>query len=67
MLIECHKELKAKKASEVDDMTKLEYEDNLEANIEDLLKRMKALKYGLNQLKECTYPKSGQIIDGYME
>jgi retron-type reverse transcriptase len=58
MLIECHKELKAKKASSgVDDMTKLEYEASLETNIEDLLKRMKALKYRPKPVKRVYIPK----------
>lgn len=59
MLIECHKELKAKKASGVDNMTKLEYEANLETNIEDLLKRMKSLKYRPKPVKRVYIPKAG--------
>ncbi|GAA0178472.1 hypothetical protein SH2C18_15240 [Clostridium sediminicola] len=59
MLIECHKELKAKKASGIDNMTKWEYEGNLEANIEDLLKRMKSLKYRPKPVKRVYIPKAG--------
>lgn len=37
----CHKEMSRKKAAGLDEMTKDEYELNLEANIKDLIIRMK--------------------------
>lgn len=57
MLINCHNELKRNKAPGIDKVTKDEYEANLEANIEDLLKRMKAFKYQPNPVKRIYIPK----------
>ena len=37
MLMQCHKELNGNKATGVDGVTKLQYEENLEENIDDLL------------------------------
>ena len=45
MLIRCHHELSGNKATGVDKVTKKEYGENLEENIEDLLSRMKTFKY----------------------
>jgi group II intron reverse transcriptase/maturase len=41
----CHHELKADKATGIDEMTKAEYEANLEDNLEDLVDRMKRQAY----------------------
>ena len=41
----CHKEMNGKKASGVDEVTKSEYEENLETNVEDLISRMKRQAY----------------------
>ncbi|WP_205672292.1 hypothetical protein [Ammoniphilus sp. YIM 78166] len=45
MLKQCHREMARKKAAGVDQMTKEEYEANLEGNIADLLTRMKKQAY----------------------
>ena len=37
MIIQCHEEMNGRKASGVDEITKAEYEENLEANVEDLI------------------------------
>lgn len=44
MLMQCHKEFKGNKAIGIDNMTKAEYEANLEENIETLLEKMKTFK-----------------------
>ena len=36
-LINCHKEMSSKKASGVDEVTKAEYNEGLEENVEDLI------------------------------
>lgn len=41
MLLQCHKELDGNKAVGVDEITKKEYERNLEQNIDDLVERLK--------------------------
>ena len=41
MLLQCHKELDGNKAAGVDEITKKEYERNLEQNIDDLVERLK--------------------------
>ena len=45
LLRQCHKEMDGKKAVGVDEMTKAEYEENLEANLEDLVNRLKRKGY----------------------
>ena len=41
MLLQCHKELDGNKAVGIDDITKREYSENLERNIENLVDRLK--------------------------
>lgn len=41
MLLQCHKESDGNKAVGVDEITKKEYERNLEQNIDDLVERLK--------------------------
>lgn len=43
MLLQCHKELDGNKAVGVDEITKKEYERNLEQNIDDLVERLKEI------------------------
>ena len=43
--IESHKKMSGKKAAGVDQLTKIEYEQDLESNIELLLERMKKQAY----------------------
>jgi hypothetical protein len=45
LLRECHKELDGKKATGVDKVTKAEYEMNLEANLRNLVERLKNKSY----------------------
>lgn len=59
MLMQCHKELKGNKATGVDGITKLQYEENLEENIDDLLARMKRFNYRPKPSKRVYIPKSG--------
>lgn len=44
-LLSCHKELNGKKAVGIDEVTKEEYNQNLESNIKDLVKRLKNKAY----------------------
>ena len=57
MLIQCHKELKGKKASGIDKITKEEYEDTLSENINCLVKRLKSRKYRPQPVKRVYIPK----------
>lgn len=59
MLMECHKELKANKASGIDGITKKKYEEKLEENIENLLDRMKRFSYRPQPVKRVCIPKPG--------
>ena len=45
LLMECHRELDGKKATGVDNVTKAEYEVNLNDNLEDLVERLKRKAY----------------------
>ncbi len=45
MLLQCHKELDGNKAAGIDEITKKEYERNLEQNIDDLVERLKRKSY----------------------
>ena len=45
LLRECHKALDGKKATGVDNVTKAEYEVNLEANLNNLVERLKNKSY----------------------
>lgn len=58
-LIECHNEMNGNKASGIDEMTKEEYGVNLEANIEDLLSRMKRQAYKPQPARRVYIPKPG--------
>ena len=44
-LKQVHKAQMQKKASGIDGVTKQDYEENLDANLEDLIKRMKTFSY----------------------
>ena len=45
MLMQCHIELDGSKAVGMDEITKREYEKNLEQNIDDLVERLKRKSY----------------------
>ncbi len=59
MLVQCHVEMKANKAPGIDGTTKLEYEENLEQNIDDLLHRMKSRAYRPIPVRRTYIPKPG--------
>lgn len=59
MLTQCHKEMDAKKASGVDEVTKAEYNLNLEENIDNLIVRMKRQAYKPQPAKRVYIPKLG--------
>ena len=58
-LMQCHEEMNGRKASGVDEVTKAEYEENLEANVEDLIFRMKRQAYKPQLAKRVYIPKPG--------
>jgi len=45
LLMECHKELDGRKATGIDNVTKAEYEVNLNENLNDLVERLKQKGY----------------------
>ncbi|GAB6275404.1 MAG: hypothetical protein STSR0004_22710 [Peptococcaceae bacterium] len=55
----CHEELKANKAAGVDGITKAEYEKNLEANVQNLLGRLKCKAYRPLPVRRVYIPKPG--------
>ena len=59
MLIQCHQELSGKKAAGIDRVSKTEYEQNLESNIEDLLERMKRQAYKPQAVRRTYIEKPG--------
>jgi group II intron reverse transcriptase/maturase len=59
MLEECHREMDSKKAPGVDKVTKEEYGRNLQANIVNLLERMKQQSYKPRPVRRTYIPKSG--------
>lgn len=58
-LIQCHDEMKAKKASGIDEVTKEIYDSNLMENIEDLVARMKRQAYKPQPARRVYIPKPG--------
>ncbi len=58
MLIKCHKELDGSKAVGIDEITKKEYEVKLEANIENLVLRLKNKSYKPQPSLRVYIPKS---------
>lgn len=59
MLIQCHNEMSGKKATGVDEVTKAEYEQNLEGNIDNLIVRMKRQAYQPQPARRVNIPKPG--------
>lgn len=59
MLIQCHNEMSGKKATGVDEVTKAEYEQNLEGNIGNLIVRMKRQAYQPQPARRVNIPKPG--------
>ena len=58
-IIECHREMNNKKAAGVDEVTKEEYEANLEDNVKDLINRMKRQAYKPQPVRRVYIPKPG--------
>jgi len=58
-LIQSHKRMTAGKAPGIDEVTKLEYEANLEENVEKLVDRMKRQAYIPQPAKRIYIPKPG--------
>ena len=56
-LLACFGELKRNKAPGIDDVTVIEYEANLKANVQDLLKRLKSRNYRPQPVKRVYIPK----------
>lgn len=59
MLKQCHKEMKTGKASGVDGITKIGYEQNLEENLTDLVNRMRRQAYKPLPARRTYIPKPG--------
>jgi group II intron reverse transcriptase/maturase len=59
MIIACHKQMDKKKAVGIDEITKEEYEENLEENVRDLIARMKRQAYKPQSVKRVYIPKPG--------
>jgi group II intron reverse transcriptase/maturase len=58
-LREVHKLQKTGKATGIDKVTKSEYEENLEENLENLVKRMKSFSYRPQPVRRTYIPKEG--------
>jgi RNA-directed DNA polymerase len=56
---ECHREMNRKKAAGVDEVTKEEYELDLESNVKDLVNRMKKQAYKPQPVRRVYIPKPG--------
>lgn len=61
-LVECHKEMKAKKSPGIDEVTKEIYEANLIDNVNSLIARMKRQAYKPQPCKRVYIPKPGTDI-----
>ena len=59
-LTECFHELDKNKAVGIDGVTKTDYEQNLEKNIQELITRMKAMAYRPGPVREVHIPKEGK-------
>jgi RNA-directed DNA polymerase len=57
MLTQCHRELDGNKATDVDQVTKAAYEENLESNIKDLAERLKRKRYRPQPVRRTYIPK----------
>ena len=59
MLKTCHNELAGKKAAGINGMTKAEYEQSLDENLEKLIERMKSKSYRPMPVRRAYIPKAG--------
>ncbi len=64
LLMLCHKELDGKKATGLDGVTKAEYEENLEENIEQLEKELQNMSYKPSPAKRVYIPKANGKMRG---
>ena len=64
LLMLCHKELDGKKATGLDGITKAEYEENLEENIEQLEKELQSMRYKPSPAKRVYIPKANGKMRG---
>ena len=65
MLLQCHKESDGNKAVGVDEITKKEYERNLEQNIDDLVERLKRKSYKPQPSIRVYIPKRNSDFKAY--
>ena len=64
LLMLCHKELDGKKATGLDGVTKAEYEENLEENIEQLERELQSMRYKPSPAKRVYIPKENGKMRG---
>lgn len=64
LLRECHKELDGSKATGIDDVTKAEYEENLDKNIANLHERLARMGYRPTPAKRIYIPKANGKVRG---
>lgn len=57
MLLQCHRELNGHKAVGIDKVTKAEYEENLDENIQDLVQRLRRQSYRPLPVRRTYIPK----------
>ena len=53
----CFKELQAKKARGIDGVSKVQYGENLDANLQELVQQMKAMSYRMGPVRQVRIPK----------
>lgn len=58
-IIEQHKKQERTKATGIDGISKIEYEANLDKNVNTLIKRMKTMSYRPQEVKRVYIPKIG--------
>ncbi len=58
-LIEQHKKQEKNKATGIDNVSKMDYEENLKKNTEELIDRMKSMSYKPQEVKRVYIPKTG--------
>ena len=64
LLMLCHKKLDGKKATGLDGVTKAEYEENLEENIEQLERELQSMRYKPSPAKRVYIPKANGKMRG---
>jgi RNA-directed DNA polymerase len=59
LLLECFRRLSADKAAGIDEVTKTEYAENLEANVKELVDRLQRMAYKPQPVRRVYIPKPG--------